>query len=213
MLTPQEVSERAFTKASFGGYNMAQVDDFLDEITEDYTALYKENAALKSKMKVLVDKVEEYRSTEDGMRKALLAAQKLADDMVQEAEAKKAQVLGNAEIEAKKRMEEIRRELDGEQLRLFAAQKATADYVAQVQTLHQQAQAYLDGLSAVTPAAPAAPAADAADEIEAAVERAVAQEMPDEEPEDDLPVEDDDTAPTRRIDFDHLQFGKDYELK
>jgi len=213
MLTPQEVSERAFTKASFGGYNMAQVDDFLDEITEDYTALYKENAALKSKMKVLVDKVEEYRSTEDGMRKALLAAQKLADDMVQEAEAKKAQVLGNAEIEAKKRMEEIRRELDSEQLRLFAAQKATADYVAQVQALHQQAQAYLDGLSAVTPAAPAAPAADAADEIEAAVERAVAQEMPDEEPEDDLPVEDDDTAPTRRIDFDHLQFGKDYELK
>ena len=26
MLTPQEVSERAFPKASFGGYNMGQVD-------------------------------------------------------------------------------------------------------------------------------------------------------------------------------------------
>ena len=33
-------------------------------------------------MKVLVDKVEEYRSTEDAMRKALLTAQKMADDMV-----------------------------------------------------------------------------------------------------------------------------------
>ena len=62
MLTPQEVSEHAFAKASFGGYNMAMVDEFLDLLTEDYTTLYKENATLKAKMKVLVDKVEEYRA-------------------------------------------------------------------------------------------------------------------------------------------------------
>ena len=59
MLTPQEVSGRAFSKAAFGGYNMAMVDEFLDELTDDYTSLYKENAALKAKLKVLVDKVEE----------------------------------------------------------------------------------------------------------------------------------------------------------
>ena len=69
MMTPQEVSQHAFAKASFGGYNMAMVDEFLDVLTEDYSALYKENAVLKSKMKVLVEKVEEYRSTEDAMRK------------------------------------------------------------------------------------------------------------------------------------------------
>ena len=40
MLTPQEVSEHAFAKATFGGYNMAMVDEFLDELTEDYTKLY-----------------------------------------------------------------------------------------------------------------------------------------------------------------------------
>ena len=39
MLTPQEVSERSFAKASFGGYNMAMVDDYLDVLTADYTAL------------------------------------------------------------------------------------------------------------------------------------------------------------------------------
>ena len=58
MLTPQEVSTHSFSKASFGGYNMAMVDEFLDELTDDYTALYKENAALKAKMKVLVEKVQ-----------------------------------------------------------------------------------------------------------------------------------------------------------
>ena len=58
MLTPQEVSTHAFTKAVMGGYNMAMVDEFLDELTDDYTALYKENAALKAKLKVLVEKVQ-----------------------------------------------------------------------------------------------------------------------------------------------------------
>ena len=97
MLTPQEVSEHAFAKASFGGYNMAMVDEFLDVLTADYTTLYKENATLKAKMKVLVDKVEEYRSTEEAMRKALLTAQKMADELVAQAEAKKAELLKNAE--------------------------------------------------------------------------------------------------------------------
>ena len=52
MLTPQEVSTHAFTKAMMGGYNMAAVDEFLDELTDDYTALYKENTTLKAKLKV-----------------------------------------------------------------------------------------------------------------------------------------------------------------
>ena len=89
MLTPQEVAEHAFAKSAFGGYNMAMVDEFLDELTDDYTALYKENAALKAKMKVLVDKVEEYRATEDAMRKALLTAQTMATSMVSEAFSKR----------------------------------------------------------------------------------------------------------------------------
>ena len=104
MLTPQEVSEHAFAKAGFGGYNMAMVDEFLDQLTEDYTTLYKENAALKNKMKVLVEKVEEYRSTEEAMRKTLLTAQKMADDMVKEAEATKAGLIHQAEEEARKRV-------------------------------------------------------------------------------------------------------------
>ena len=47
MLTPQDITNQAFQKAVFGGYDMASVDDFLDQLTEDYTALYKENAILK----------------------------------------------------------------------------------------------------------------------------------------------------------------------
>src|SRR5699024_2145612 len=131
MLTPQEVSEHAFTKA-FNGYNMTMVDEFLDVLTVDYTTLYKENATLKSKMKVLVDKVEEYRSTEDAMRKALLTAQRMADNMVAEAENQKAELLRGVEAELQSRRARIQEEIAAEENRLAAAKEATAVYLSKL---------------------------------------------------------------------------------
>ena len=61
MLTPQDIQDKVFAKAVFGGYDMTTVDDFLEDVMAVYAALYKESAVLKSKIKVLVEKVEEYR--------------------------------------------------------------------------------------------------------------------------------------------------------
>ena len=250
MLTPQEVSEHAFAKAGFGGYNMAMVDEFLDQLTEDYTTLYKENAVLKSKMKVLVEKVEEYRSTEDAMRKTLLTAQRMADEMVKEAQESKAAMVRQAEEETRERVSALRQEVEAEQLRLTAAQNATAAYVAKLKELYQHELDYLGSLSKLAPS-PAAPAEEAAGEIQAAMDR-IAQETPDpaqpeekaeeNDPEEERPgglysdltatlqperkvnperraaemaQDEEDDEPTKRlsIDLEHLQFGKDYEIK
>lgn len=246
MLTPQEVAGHAFQKASFGGYNMAMVDEFLDQVTADYTNLFKENTTLKAKMKVLADKVEEYRSTEDAMRKALMSAQKMADQLVTEAEAKKASIVRDAEAEAKDKIEEIRREVANEQLRLTAAQNATAAYIAKIRELCQHELDYVEGLSKLEAAVHQGDqVAAAAESISSAVEKAIGEELPpaeqaepvepleenelygalkkgpvvsptipktvepkDEEDEDD----EEDENPTRRIDFNHLKFGKDYEI-
>ncbi len=184
MLTPQEVSEHAFTKA-FNGYNMTLVDEFLDILTADYTSLYKENATLKAKMKVLVDKVEEYRSTEDAMRKALMTAQKMADDMVAEAESKRDQLLHNAEADAKTRMAQLQQSIRDEELRLAAAQQATAAYVGKLKELYQHEMDYLNGLSKLTaPAAPvsADPVGDTARAIEENVEKLIQAEQAESAP-------------------------------
>ena len=79
MFTPQQIEQISFAKATFGGYDMQAVDEFLEPLTEDYITLYKENAVLKSKMKVLVEKLEEYRAQEQSMRKAIVSAQRTAD--------------------------------------------------------------------------------------------------------------------------------------
>ena len=151
MLTPQEVSGRAFSKAAFGGYNMAMVDEFLDELTDDYTSLYKENAALKAKLKVLVDKVEEYRATEDSMRAALLTAQRMANTMVEEAEEKKKTVLAGAEDEARAKIGALQSDVELEQRRLNAAKAATAEFLQKTRELAQAQLALIERAPDLTP--------------------------------------------------------------
>ncbi len=182
MLTPQEVAEHAFAKASFGGYNMTMVDEFLDQVTADYTALFKENATLKAKMKVLADKVEEYRSTEDAMRKTLLTAQQMADQLVVEAEAEKATIVADAQKAAEAQLATIRREVESEELRLAAARNATAAYIAKLKELYQNQMEYIASLSQLN-AKPEKPdvVAQTADAIGTAVEKAV-EEVPQPKP-------------------------------
>ena len=100
MFTPQQIEQISFSRATFGGYDMQSVDEFLEPLTEDYITLYKENALLKSKMRVLVGKLEEYRKNEASMKDAIVNAQKTCDMMVKEAEAKCTQMLSDANAAA-----------------------------------------------------------------------------------------------------------------
>ena len=100
MITPQEIEQISFNRATFGGYDMQAVDEFLEPLTEDYITLYKENNLLKSKMKVLVSKLEEYRASEASMKDAMVNAQKTCDKMVKEAEEKCKQMLNEANAAA-----------------------------------------------------------------------------------------------------------------
>ena len=100
MFTPQQIDQISFGRSTFGGYDMQQVDEFLEPLTEDYVTLYKENALLKSKMRVLVGKLEEYRKNEASMKEAVANAQKTCDKMVMEAEAKCARMMSQAQAAA-----------------------------------------------------------------------------------------------------------------
>lgn len=225
MLTPQEVSGRAFTKAAFGGYNMAMVDEFLDELTDDYTSLYKENAALKAKLKVLVDKVEEYRATEDSMRAALLTAQRMANTMVEEAEEKKKALLAGAEDEARAKIGALQEQIAEEQRRLNAAKAATADFVQKTREVAQAQLALLDRVPDMTPeqiAGDADKAAQPEADVAAIEEKILSAYRPAEEaapaeepePEEEKPLEPDDSpfveTASHAIRLDDLQFGRNY---
>lgn len=215
MLTPQEVSTHAFSKAMMGGYNMSAVDEFLDVLTDDYTALYKENAALKAKLKVLVEKVEEYRATEDSMRATLLTAQRMADTIVREAETKRDQMLAEAEIKrdtvlaeaevgAKEKIVHFEQELNAAEARLQRGREELAHFIAVSRELCVKELSLLDQLpqAEVAVAAPVVekvePAEPQVEEIEEKVLAAFAAEQEKEEEPAEEPVQDviaEETAP------------------
>lgn len=216
MMTPQEVASHAFAKATLGGYNMAMVDEFLDALTEDYTALYNDNAILKNKLKVLADKIEEYRATDNAMRKTLLAAQQMADSIVQEAEQKRASLVHDAEVSAAERIAQLKQEIAAEEFRLKTAQEATAAYVEKLRAMHEQEIVLLNGLSQLAPPAPPAPEPSAA--VEADIEASLSDLIhPKEDASSAEPVEPEpeqeelDPDATRR--FEDLQFSKDYKIE
>jgi len=184
MLTPQEITEKVFGRAVLGGYDMTGVDDFLEVLSADYAALYKENAILKGKLKVLVEKVEEYRSTEDAMRMALLTAQRMGEEITIEANKKKDETIRDAEQEAKSKLTETAKLIADEQLRLSVAAKETAKFIELSQAIIRKHSEFLTKLETARrviipdpePPPPPLPTfheqmADAAEQIGSAVER------------------------------------------
>ncbi len=192
MMTPQEVASCTFSKAVMGGYNMAAVDDFLDKLTEDYTALYNESAALKQKLKTVVERLEEYKGMEDTMRSTLLTAQKMANSLVAEAEAKRDALIADAAGAARERLAEIQAEVAAEEQRLVqvradvdqqiaaeeqrlaAGQGALRGYIQTVESVCRQQLELLQQL----PELPLAPAPAAAVAAPVMTQEQPAQEEP-----------------------------------
>lgn len=225
MLTPQEVSTHAFSKASFGGYNMAMVDEFLDELTDDYTALYKENAALKAKLKVLVEKVEEYRATEDSMRATLLTAQRMADSIVKEAEQKRDALMTQAEIDAKLKISLLKNETAANEERLRQSRGELEKFTAAIRAVCEKEIQILAELPQMPVELPTEPedteesvqaiedsvmAAFAETEVPAEAEPEEAADTEPSEPETDPFAEFPDLSSTRQMNLDELKFGRNY---
>lgn len=132
MLTPQEIQEQKFEKAVFGGYDMAQIDKFLDVVLNDYTSLYKENTALKAKMRVLVDKIEEYRTVDEELRKTLYNAQIAAKDTVSRAQTEAERILRDAQFAASRNVTDLQAQVTAEEKRLEDAKRANAAYAGKI---------------------------------------------------------------------------------
>lgn len=235
MLTPQEVVERTFTKAKFGGYTMQEVDDFLDQITKDYAGLYEENASLKGKLKVLADKISEYRETEDIMRATLHTAQKTANEIVSEAEGKREAILDALEQDIRNRKKAYDDEIAVCRSQLASAREKATEYVAMLQELTDQQQEFLSQLPDLGQGGDVSEPEEETGEADAAapeqvpeeqesdtIGEMIAQEAEQESPAqpeqapaqpEEMPAQPEQPAVTGRIDFSNLKFGKDYEIK
>ena len=138
MLTVKEINEVSFGKAGFSGYKPEDVDNFIDEVAASFEQLEKErdaaqsqlqelaqknaalqakaedlgakNADLQKKLSILAQKIESYREDEDGIKEAIISAQRMGKQEVQQAKDKSAIMLADAKDEAQKILDEAKTE-------------------------------------------------------------------------------------------------------
>lgn len=79
--------EARFEKAAFG-YRPEDVDRYIAEADKKLAAAKAEKAELLSKMKILADKITEYRSDEGNLKEAMLGAQRMKASIENDAKAK-----------------------------------------------------------------------------------------------------------------------------
>ena len=208
MFTPQQIDQISFGKATFGGYNMDDVDAFLEPLTEDYVTLYKENALLKSKMRVLVGKLEEYRKNEASMKEAIAEAQRACDQMVLDTQDKCAQMIGDANATAAENTRAADALIAAERARVDEARRAAS---AKIDEIEDQMRACIQALERIkranAPQAAANDTDDVAEQISRNMEALVGttdDQHPKAEPRH--PMNDSTTSK-----FANLQFGRNYD--
>lgn len=210
-MTVHEIQEIGFEKAVFNGYDMKSVDAFLERVAEEFAAMQKENAALKAKMKVLVDKIEEYRGIEDGMRRALMSAQTIAQDTIDKAKKEAEEIVANAKDETENKVKNTQDEIVAEEHKLEAARKTTIEFIARVSAVYQAQAKALVELAKSENLIPAQQEAAKASPQQPVQAEPAQQPAPQAQPagQADAPIED----ATRKFDFGELKFGADYDPK
>ncbi|MBP3597305.1 MAG: DivIVA domain-containing protein [Clostridia bacterium] len=109
MLTPLDIENKRFSK-SIKGYNVNDVDDFMDELTIQYEKLYKENAEYKEQIESMKKDLEHFRSVEHTLQNTLVMAQTTAEDIKKIATQQADQIIKDAQSGAKAALDDLSRQ-------------------------------------------------------------------------------------------------------
>ena len=172
MLSLNDIINVGFRKSGFSGYRADDVDSFVDKFRESYEELQKrcsdaeaetgklkeENNRNLEKLKVLADKIEEYRVQEDEIKNALISAQKLSDASIREARHKAEIIIKDAELKAGHVVEDADRKITDQKREYERLQKTVSDFRSKLLSIYKEHLTMIDALPGIKPeAAPPKP--------------------------------------------------------
>ena len=124
MITPLDIENKRFSKQMVNGYSVEEVDDFLDELTVDYTKNYKEVNELRAKVDELNKSLVQYKTIESTLQNTLVMAQTTAEEVKNVAKQKADQIVDEAKANAQKQVDELNNEIVIRQKELDDVNKA-----------------------------------------------------------------------------------------
>lgn len=135
MITPLDIDNKKFAKQMVNGYNVEEVDDFLDELTIDYSKNYKEVTELRAKVEELNNSLVQYKTIESTLQNTLVMAQSTAEEVKNVAKQKADQILDEAKSSAQKQVDELNSQIIMKQKELDDVQKQFDIYKAKMESL------------------------------------------------------------------------------
>lgn len=135
MLTPLEIENKKFSKQMVNGYNVEEVDEFLDLITVDYERMYKENSEAKEKIEQLTEDIAHYKTIENTLQSTLMMAQTTAEEVKNVARQQAEQIIADAQMSASKEASMLEQEIIVKKKELEDAQKQFDIYKAKMESL------------------------------------------------------------------------------
>ena len=157
MLTPLDIENKKFSKQVMNGYNVEDVDDFLDELVVDYGKNYKELAEANLRIEKMTSEIEHYINLETTLQNTLVMAQSTAeevksvakqqaDQLMNEARSQSAQLMNDAKTEserimkdaqerAEKKLEELQNQIEIKEKRFEDVKKQFDIYKADMEAI------------------------------------------------------------------------------
>ena len=109
-ISPMDIRQQQFTVKMFRGFDVQEVDTFLEAVAEDYEALLKENALLKEQLQALEDRTRGLEDRERVLQETLIMTQRLTEEMKEGARREAALIVREADLQGEKQMEAARSE-------------------------------------------------------------------------------------------------------
>lgn len=99
MITAMEINTKRFEQAK-PGYKPEEVDEFLNQIADQISAMTKEKEDTEKKIEVLVESIRRYKADEEALKDAMIGAQKQARAVMEEAKGKADVIIYEAQQKA-----------------------------------------------------------------------------------------------------------------
>ena len=131
-ITPMDIREQQFTVKMFRGFDVQEVDTFLEDLAEDYETLLKENQLLKEQLQAMEERARGLEDRERALQETLVTTQRITEEMKESARREAALLVREAELRGEKTVQ--------------AAQTSEAAIQAQVTALKRMRRQLAEGL-------------------------------------------------------------------
>lgn len=144
MITPEDIENKVFKKAKIGGYDIKDVEEFLEKLIVDYEAVAKENTELNDKCENLQESVRYYKSLEQGIEQTISNAKEQADKIKEVALQEASNLKATQEINFQNKIAEYEGKIREKELEFEELKKQVQIYKIKIKSMMEAQIKILD---------------------------------------------------------------------